>query len=250
MGTYYANGLILMHQDFREADRLVTVYTKEYGKLKLLARGVRKVSSKLAGSLEPYSRSRLHIVRGRQYDTVAASDVERIYYGIMEDLKRTYLAGYFASVIEFAIPNSVRDENIYSLIEQTFSTLEHKFTTPVQRMKLVWFFVWQLLGYLGYAPELHTCIVCKESIPATAHTFNFSRGGIICSACADGLDGDATVTPNSIKVLRIVSSQQWNDVVRLRVGGSTARKLTSLTEAYLTFILERHLPLDQFFVPE
>ncbi|MFA5134361.1 MAG: DNA repair protein RecO [Patescibacteria group bacterium] len=251
MGTYYVRGIILMHQDFREADRLITVYTEEYGKLRLLARGVRKVSSKLAGNLEPYALARLHVVRGRRYDTVAASDVEKTFNGIRRDLKRTYLAAYFSSVVEYAVPGSVRDAGIYALIRQAFSTLEHATTNPVRRMKLVWFFVWQLLAHVGYGPELQACLACRKKLRPAVHTFSFTRGGIVCTACSEGPSGaDAKIRPNAIKALRIVCRGRWQDAVRLRTGADTARELTSLTEAYLSFILERPLPLTQFFAPE
>ena len=75
MGTYLIQGLILKHKDYREADRLITIYSREYGKITALARGTRKISSKLAGSLEPFTLADFMIARGRNFDTIASLEV-------------------------------------------------------------------------------------------------------------------------------------------------------------------------------
>ena len=116
MGNYFTQGLILRHNNFREADRIISIYTKDRGLVNVVAKGSRKINSKLAGSLEPFTLSEFMIVNGKRYDTVASSEVIDIYRNIKDDLLKTKLAIYFSSMFLNNIKEMQKDNGIYKFI--------------------------------------------------------------------------------------------------------------------------------------
>jgi len=124
MSTYFTRGLILKHQDYREADRLVTIYSQEHGKITVLARGSRKISSKLAGSLEPFLLADFMIARGRHFDTIAAVEIIKNYSKLKQNLDKIFLAKYLSIVVSNSTKGRQHDPRVFELIKEIFFWLD------------------------------------------------------------------------------------------------------------------------------
>ncbi|OIO18054.1 DNA repair protein RecO [Candidatus Kuenenbacteria bacterium CG1_02_38_13] len=125
MSAYYnLKAIILKRQDFKEDDLLVTVYSQEKGKLVLLARGAKKIKSKLAGHLEPVSLSYLNVANGRSIDQLIGADMRQSYGKIKNNLDKLSAAGWFLNLLDKMTMENHPDPRIFSLTQKYLTFLE------------------------------------------------------------------------------------------------------------------------------
>ena len=109
MGSFLVHGIILQHNNFREVDRLLTVYTEEMGKLQVIARGARKISSKMAGSLEPLLEVQMMFVHGRYNNTVTSVEVLNSWQPLKTDVDKVQFANYISMILDRSTRDQQRD---------------------------------------------------------------------------------------------------------------------------------------------
>ncbi|MGE5426125.1 MAG: DNA repair protein RecO [Bacillota bacterium] len=212
--TYPTRAIILNRRDWREADRLVSVYTPDHGRLDLVVRGARKLGSKLAAHLEPLSLSRLLVVKGKGRDYVGAALMEKPYLGIKQDLNKLYFSGKALSLFCSLVREEESDPALFSWLEKWLDNLDEAGGTkelPKEdgRFRLA-LFSWRLLVLSGYGPILDRCAVCGRIPEAGKNRFDLSRGGLVCPECASKEPLNGSVLPisdNLIKLLRVVGGE-------------------------------------------
>ncbi len=115
---YSLTAIILKRQDFKEDDLLVTVYSREKGKISLVARGAKKILSKLAGHLEPVSLVIINAATGRGIDQLIGCEISQSYYRLKNNLKNIELAGWFLKILDDLTLENHKDEQIFNLIHK------------------------------------------------------------------------------------------------------------------------------------
>jgi DNA repair protein RecO (recombination protein O) len=249
MGTYLTQGLILKHQDYRETDRLITIYSREYGKITALARGSRKISSKLAGSLEPFILADLMIARGRHFDTIASLEVIKNFRLLKKSLGKIYLADYFSTVVSNSSKGRQRDPRIFELLQEVFFWLETEFFVGSKKQLIIWYFVWQYLTYLGYQPELYHCLIGGEKISPKKNYFSFRKGGLVCQKCLLKDEQAISISENAIKILRLIVLRKRRDLGKIKINKSLIVEIDKLTGDFLNYTQEQELRLEKFLKP-
>lgn len=153
MKTLLTKGIVLSRTDFGEADRIVTTLTPDMGKLRLMARGVRKIKSKLAGAIELFSISEISYIKGKgDIDTLISARLIKYYSHIVEDIERVQLGYEFIKMLNRATEDEPETE-YFDLLDISFQSLDDK-TIPLELIKL-----WvqsQLLSQAGHSPNLVT----------------------------------------------------------------------------------------------
>lgn len=193
MKTLNTSGIILARTNYGEADRILTLLTPDFGKIRLIARGVRKVKSKLAGGIELFSVSQVSFIRGRsELGTLISTRLIKHYGNIVKDLDRTLLAYELTKQLNRATEDEPESE-YFKLMQQAFAALDN----PVVDISLIrlWFAM-QLLGLAGHAPNLQTDIDNKKLLPS--ETYNFDFEAMAFSSAPSG-----RFTANHIKLLRL-----------------------------------------------
>lgn len=213
--------IILRRVDYGEADRILTVITPDAGKLSLMARGVRKVKSKLAGGIELFSTSEVTYIPGRgSIDTLVSSRLVKHYGDITKDINRTML-GYELIKLLDKVTEDEPEQEYYNLLQDAFEALNDQ-TVPIDLVRL-WFSA-QLLRQAGYTPNLQTTID-GDKLQADAR-YEFDYDATAFRPQADGVFG-----VNEIKFLRLVFS------------GNTPAVLAKVTDAARLVVLA--MPLIQ-----
>lgn len=164
--------IILTRTDYGEADRILTLLTPEYGKLHLLAKGVRRVKSKLAGGIELFSVSTITFMHGRSsggLGTLISTRLNKYYSSIVQDLDRTML-GYELIKQLNKITEDQAEADYFELLQQTFEVLDDD---AVQLPLLRFWFQAQLLRLGGHTPNLHTDTAGTKLRPDQAYDFSF-----------------------------------------------------------------------------
>ena len=241
--TYRTEAIIVRRTDFGEADRIVTLYTAAYGKVRALARGVRRPRSKLGGSLELFSHTQAQLARGRDLDIITQAEIVRAYHHLRDDLWRTGLACYAAELVDRLNEGPQPNPPLFALLRDTLGYLDAGGPAEALVMRR---FETQLLGLLGYLPELYHCTACSERLQPGRLYYSAANGGALCSDCGPGQQQARPVSVRAIKTLRLLAQRPLDYATRLQVGAGTAAEVEALLQASVTFLLERRPRAAEF----
>lgn len=186
-------GIILSRTDYGEADRIISLLTPQQGKVRLMAKGVRRVKSKLAGGIELFSISTVTYLQGRRdLGTLISARLDHHYGGIVKDIQRTMLGYDLIKRLDKATEDEPEEE-YYSLLKASFEALEDP-TVALDIIRL-WFMM-QLLRLAGHTPNLQTDITGAKLQPDMSYSFSFDD--MTFAAAPSG-----SFTANHIKFLRL-----------------------------------------------
>jgi DNA repair protein RecO (recombination protein O) len=240
---YRTDAIILRRSDFAEADRLLTVFTPAYGKLQLLAKGVRKTASRKAGHVELFMLTNLLVARGRTWDIVSQAEIVEAYRGLREDLGKTSQAYYLAELTDRFTEEHDSNTPLFELLALTLARLSH-IDDPFMALR---YFELHLLGLTGYQPQLFFCVACQEALePVENNYFHFASGGILCPLHGPNRPESEVLPLAVFKVLRYLQRETWEQVQGLQLKTATGRQVESLLQGYITFVLERKLKSVDF----
>lgn len=236
--------LILSRQDYKENDSLVSVYTSRFGKLTLVARGTKKLNSKLAGHIEPLTLADIMIVSGKGFDYIGAAITRAAYSGIREDLNKLYYAGQAINLFSRLTKESQGDERLFFLLLKWLEILNDFAGFKRENGELILaFFTIKFLAELGYKPEMYRCLECSQAISPGRNYFNLLNGGLICGNCfeknrlAEGIPRTEllTISDNCIKLIRFMSDNRFKSAEKLKIDNKTLKELGSLLDKFILF---------------
>lgn len=217
--------LILHRTPVREKDRIVEAFTREEGRIRLFAPGVRHVTSRRAGHLEPFMETRLVVSRSSRGDTIREARVLRAFPRLRERLERLQLAYTLARLLREYTGEGIRDLSLYDAILRLFATADVPRPLPPLLVESAQA---QLLKSLGALPDLYRCTHCRQPLRACAFSLRSSQRGFWCASC--GGKSDALLT-DVVKVLRLLMG---NTVAprSLRVPADVQRRLRAVLRSF------------------
>ena len=235
--TYLTKAIILNRRPFRECDSMATVYSFDKGKLELAVRGARKISSKLAGHIEPLNLSEIMVVRGRQFDYVGGAVSENCFIDLKSNLEKSLIAGQAVNIFNQLIKHGEQDGDIFLLLQDFLNTLDKDKNKEFNCELLLNFLIFKLLDQLGYKPELYNCVVCKKKIIPNNNKFDLSRGGLVCADCAKNIQYNKPlqISANCIKVLRLVIESDLSRLTKLKINDNLDKETSNIICSFLKF---------------
>ena len=227
--------IVLRHLPLGEADYIVTLYTPNQGRLRAVARGARKIKSRLGGHLEPLMRTSLLMTRGQSMDSVQQAEVLEGFRAVREDLDRLSQAIYMAELVDVSTPEGQANYPVYRLLLETLRSLADS-AGPA----LLPHFQLRLLGHSGFMPELHRCVECETALEPGRHRFAPGQGGCLCDGCHPPGVSVLPLSLNTLKALRFLQRcERIEDAIKLRLDDETLTEMRRLMEALLQFVLDR-----------
>lgn len=182
MPLYKANAIVLRSWDLGESDRIVSLYTMEFGKIRVVAKGVRRISTRFGSSTLPFTCIKVMFYGNERNElkTISQTEIVKSFQGIRESLEGILYGSVLLELTEHLINGTHRDERIFRLILKYLTWIEHE-TGGI----ILYSFCFKLLCMLGFRPSLSNCVVCRQVSPVIGNKVWFSRedGGIICPAC-------------------------------------------------------------------
>jgi len=161
---YRTKGFILKKADSGEADRIFTVFTKEFGKLKILAKAIRKIGSKLRGGMEVFYLTDIEFIQGKTYKTLTDALLIDNFQNLRKDLKRLKIAQDISEMTDGLIRGEEKDEKVWNLLKTVFRELD-KISLSIKECWLIYYyFLWNFLSILGYKPQLNFCSICQRKL--------------------------------------------------------------------------------------
>ncbi len=242
--VFRTDAIILRRQDLGEADRLLTLFTPNHGKLAVVAKGVRKPTARNSGHVELFALSTLLIARGRgDLDIVTQAEMSDPFLPLRESLECAAYASYVIELIDRFTEQDEQNTPLYHLLADTLGWL----AAPDRDLRLVArYYEMHLLRLVGFHPQLFTCTVGLEPIEAQAQFFSVQEGGLICPEHAEGNPRAMPITLSAVKVLRHLQRYDFPDVQTLRLGDLLHSELEHITQQYIVYLLERRLKSVEF----
>ena len=239
---YRTEAIILRRQDFGEADRFLTLYTPGLGKRRVLAKGVRKLTSRKAGHVELFTHSRLLVAKGRSLDIVTQAETINPFLPVREELARASCAYYVAELVDRFTEEGEENRRLFDiLLNALFWLGDSEDTALVLR-----FFELRLLDYVGYRPQLARCVRCAQPLETDAALFNSAEGGVLCLRCGKGERGCSDASPQALATLCYLQSNGYEQCRRLQIDQRGHFDLEGILRRYITYLLERGLKSADF----
>ena len=250
--VYRTEAIVLRHSDFGEADRLLTAYTPYLGKVRLLAKGIRKPASRKGGHLELFTRTQLLVARGRNLDIVTQAQTLEPYLALRQDLWRMSHAYYVGELVDSFGEEQAENEPLYTLLRDALGWI--CFSTDLALTMR--FFELRLLGLVGYQPQLFQCVHCNTPLEPVSNYFSVEDGGVLCPRCAENQPrqergteyrrGVRPISLGTLKVLRYLQTRGYGECIRLQLQPSTRKEVEEVLQQYLVYLLERRLKSVEF----
>ncbi len=242
--TYKTEAVVLKQTSLGEADRILTLFTPDVGKVRAVARGVRRPKSKLSGHLELLNQVKVSLSYGRSLDAINEAQAIRSLRGFRDDLQRISKAIYMAELVDgFTIENFANYE-LYLLLVNSLAWLESTDNADL----LLRYFELHLLETSGYRPELVNCVECCTRLEQGDHLFSGSSGGMLCPECR--LASEESLVPvslNAMKVLRFLQREtSFTNVNEFNVPPHLLAVLERLNRVYIRYLVERDLKSAEF----
>ncbi len=236
MSTYKTPGIILKRKNIGETDKILTVYTQTKGKINLIAKGIRKVLSKLSGHLELFYLSDFFIAEGKQIDTVAGAQIINNFPRIHASPKKIKYSYYIAETTDRLIKSEEKSLDIYNLLLLTLDNIErNQFNDDL----CLFFFQIHMLDFLGHRPELNHCVKCQKSLDLEINFFSFHLGGIICENCHKYDLDSYIINNNSIKLMRLfLESKNLNNI---KNANKEIKELLKILQNFIEWIGEKKI---------
>ena len=240
--SYHCEALTLKKFPMGETDLLVTLYTRERGKVRIMARGARRSSSKLVGHFEPLTQVKLFLAQGRDLDYVNQAQVLSGFASLKENLGAITKGLYLAELVDGFGSESNPNESLYHLVIDTLHAIE---ADPDSDLPLR-FFELHLLQVSGLMPELYRCVECRSSLALGHHRFSPNLGGTLCFDCNPT---DARLRPLSLralKVLRLLHRTRMAELPALTMNAALARELKALLGVTIQYWLDKEIHSNSF----
>lgn len=228
-------GLILRQTDYKDRDRLLTVLSRDYGKMTLKARGVRAKNSKLNGACQLLTYGEFTVADYQGYHVITEAEPEQMFFGLRENLELLSLGSYFAQVVEVVCQEDSPNPALLSLILNALFALSQQ-NRPQMLVKAA--FELRLACLAGYEPNLMGCPVCGDPSP---DRFNVSKGCLQCHNCGtDEFDGiRMPVSPGTLAAMRYIVDCPAKRLFAFSMPDKALEELNAVTEAFLCTQLER-----------
>lgn len=243
MPTYRADAIVLRRFDYGEADRILTLLTREHGKLAAIAKGSRRAKTRMGNGLDLFGRSRMMLAKGRNLDVVAQAERNGDVRHISGDLYRTAYACLVAEVADKVLEERHPVDDVFELVVTTIERLNTTERSP--RAESAWFLM-RILDLLGYQPQLTVCAGCGQDLPEIDAWFSPLLGGVLCHRCGAHDQAGSAVSVKGLKVLRVMAADDDLLYDRLRLSDELLREVENALEAQLEYHLDRRLKSLEF----
>ena len=237
--TYRVNAAMLYRSPLGEYNVIATLYTAEKGKLELMARGAKKIQSKLYAHLEPISLVKVMVVRGKQYDYIGSAISENCYFNLKNNLAKIKAAGEAIRILKLIVKAGDRDKEIFTLLISYWDFLNNT-EIDLDYDLFVQLFIFKLLIKLGHQPELCFCVSCNNKILPTGNKFDLAKGGLVCAKCLsvsekNQLKNQLTISENSIKILKLTDKSSFEQLAKVGMSNNIKKEIINIISSFFNY---------------
>jgi DNA repair protein RecO (recombination protein O) len=235
--VYQTEAIIIKRIKLGEADRILTLYTPELGKIKAVAKGTRRPKSKLGGHVELLTHSQLMLARGRNLDIITQAQTIDNFLPLKDNLGSISSGMYISELVDSFTAEHIENRRLFDLLLDTLNQLSQ----PKDSETVLRYFELHVLDYLGYRPQLKQCTSCNSTLQPSTNFFSSRHGGVLCAECAYQEPVARPLSLNALKVLRLWQNCDYATAFRVKISPHLSLELEKVMREYIKYLLERQL---------
>ena len=245
MASYTVNGLVIHRVNTGETDRILTLYTREKGKLSAIAKSSRAAKSRSSGATELFTASKYLLGEGKSLDVVSQIEIKNAFVHLRNDLDRISRATYFCELLDgFTIAHdSSNCEALYDLSVAALALLEEENS---YQDGVVHAFELRLLEAQGYAPELSQCVKCGEETGFRSTGYSPSAGGVLCAKDRFQSEDSFSLMPETLELLRLLQTSKRSVLLSLSPNQQVAAEVAKVLRRTIREHTDRELKSARF----
>jgi DNA repair protein RecO (recombination protein O) len=238
MAQYQTEAVLLGVRNFGEADRMVTLLSREFGKITAVAYGARRPRSRLAAGMQTFMHADLSLQDGKNLDSIKQYEARNPFRQLREDLTCMAYATFLAELAAELCPERQPEPLVFDLLIQLFHFVSLRNPRVVALAG-----AWQLLALTGYSPEYQHCVVCNRELHFPAY-FDTTAGGGVCLEC--GHSGLLSFHQSTAEFIDILLGLNWSNPGHFSVSGAALTQSEKILAAYLLCQTDRPLKSMDF----
>jgi DNA repair protein RecO (recombination protein O) len=229
--SFRVEAIVIKHFDTGEADRIITVFS----------RGVRKIRSRRAGHLEPFTHVALQLAKSQSLPIVTQAETIEAHLFLRDDLSLLGYASYIAELLDKFTYEEGENIPLFNLFRDSLARLAEPDPQLVMR-----YYEIRLLELAGFRPELTHCVLCGNEIQAENQYFSAAHGGVVCPNCRHKAEGLLPVSMDALRFLRHFQRSPYVEAARARPSAVVHQEMEMLMQYYISYVLERGLNTPKF----
>ncbi len=242
---YKTQGFVVKKSDSGETDRVFTIFSREFGKIRIKGKSIRKIASKLRSGVDTFCILEIEFIQGKNQKTLTDAVVLERFSGIKKDQTKIKFARQILSSLDNLAGEEQREEKIWNLAKEVFEKLDHYNLSIAHYSLLYYYFLWNLFSILGYHPELFRCAVCEKQLDPGIICFSSDEGGTVCGFCVGKAQDTRKVNADLVKILRLILKKDWGVLPKLRLQPFSQRMLKDVSDSYYRHLLSAHLSQER-----
>jgi len=247
---YKTHAIIISSTEVKEYDRFYGILSAEHGKKQIIAKGVRKVTAKLAGGLEPITYSEIFLAEGRTFDRVTGVIIHDQFNGIKKDLNKIKEVRKFFKIIDGLLREKPLEdkegEEFFDGLIFYLKLLDKKDSDDLKLQVVKFAILWKLIYWLGFQPQIFCCAHCSEKLKEQDFYQMILPSGIVCDDCLKILrvvSGQQRTSKDILKILRIYHQKDIKTALKLKISPQQCNEIRRLTIVAIGHILGRRVDL-------
>ncbi|HET7657953.1 MAG TPA: DNA repair protein RecO [Bacillales bacterium] len=221
-----AEGLVLRTVDYGETNKIVTLFTREMGKVALFASGAKKTRSRLAATTQPFTYGSYLFFIGKGLGSIRQGEIIDSFRTLRNDLFRTAYAAYVAELMDKLTDDRSPNPFLFELLYQTLHYIDEEVDPEV----MTFIFEVKMLEVAGIRPKLNGCVQCKNQ--DGPFVFSIREGGLLCSRCRTIDPHHIPISEASLKLLRLFTQINLSRLGKVSVKPETKRELKNVLSSY------------------
>ncbi len=244
MAVQKTQGFVLRKQDIRETSILLTVYTRNFGKLKLISKGVRAPEARFVSAYELLALDDIVFYERKKKNLFFLSQCDLINYfpRIRESLERLSYAAYFADFLDSATASREKNPRIYELLSNSLFLLSGN-ASPKRVARI---FEIKLLAILGLMPRLRECVSCERVPGKEKARFSFSLGGVLCENCFVKDKSAGPVLAGTLNFISHIRNLPFERIKQIKVSKRVGAEVEKLLRGFINYHLDLRLKSREF----
>jgi DNA repair protein RecO (recombination protein O) len=234
--NYNSPVLILKNTDYKDADKLVTVFSLQEGKHTVIARGIKKPNSSLRACVQPFCHSLLNFYKRKELDLVTQGKLLNFYGNIRENMELTLQAFYLMELLDKSLIERAAIPRLYHTVLWVLDYMQNQGLNPL----VIRYFEMILLVELGYQPVLDACTQCGDKTDRLS-AFAPRLGGVLCRSCAHQEGNCQNMNGETLSLLRMLSLASSDLLRKVKASDAALAKVELILEQYLEYQLESKL---------
>ncbi len=243
MAIQTTEAFVLNRRDFRETSILATFYSREFGKIKGILKGVRAERHKYGSSAELFTLNKIVFYEKTksEFNNITQCDLIEGFFGIRKRLNAIAYASYLSELVDTLTEPNEKNAQVYELLYKSLKLL----SAGEEPNKIVRIFELRFLSSLGFAPTLNSCIHCSAGISEKAR-FSLRHGGMLCELCLREDSNARAISRGTVQTLNHIGSAKLESLLKFKISKSIESELNIIVEELLESHLEKPLKSKKF----